>query len=82
MWNSVEEVWNVRLEGDDYHRVNKAGRALTTALRHGDHWWCPPRDMFDKSLSSITAMNMLIIKKLVPPGTTPASLYTYCKLFK
>ena len=42
----------------------------------------PSERHVDKSLSSTTAMNMLIVKKLVPPGTPPAAIYNYCKLFK
>ena len=65
-----------------YDHVNQAGHCLTTGLRHGDHWWCPPRDLLDRSMSSTSAMNMLILRGMVPKNTPPGKLYTYCKLWK
>ena len=80
-WIPVTEWWPIRLVQERHDYVMAAGKTLTKALRHPGEWWTPPLAA-DNSLSSTTAINMLILRSKVARDTPPRDLYTFCKLFK
>ena len=78
----MDEIWNRYLPHEECTKINRVGHVLTKMLCHSDLDWHPPVDPMDSSVSTVAALNALIMRKELPEDTVPGDLYKYLILFR